>query len=225
MRHDHHRHILRGQILDDAQHLSRQLWIERRGRLIKEQDFRVERQGAGNTHALLLTARKLAGHLVLVTRKSHLCNKLVCAGLRLLARALKHADRCIGDVFHHGIVREQIVVLKHQTKPRARLFRYIALCVHRARTRIRRDGKVAKRERATIERLEQRGTAQQRGLTAARRPDNRHDLATLYLERDILEHLIATKRLARAFDFHHRVSHDNSPASFRRRPAASRPQS
>lgn len=44
MGHDHHRHILRGQILDDAQNLGRQLWIERRGRLIKEQDFRVERQ-------------------------------------------------------------------------------------------------------------------------------------------------------------------------------------
>ena len=133
----------------------------------------------------------------------------MCAGFRLLAWALKHADRSIGDVFHHGIVREQIVVLKHQTKPRARLFRHIALCVHRARTRIRRDGKVAKRERATIERLEQRGTAQQRGLTAARRPDNRHDLATLYLERDILEHLIAAKRLACVRYIHYRSGHGN----------------
>ena len=133
----------------------------------------------------------------------------MCAGLRLLARALKHADRCIGDIFHHGIVREQIVVLKHQTKPRACLFRYIALCVHRARTRIRRDGKVAKRERATVERLEQRGTAQQRGLTAARRPDNRHDLATFYLERDILEHFIAAKRLTRVRYIHYRSGHGN----------------
>ena len=34
--HDYHRHILRGQILDDTQHLGRQLGIERRGRLVKE---------------------------------------------------------------------------------------------------------------------------------------------------------------------------------------------
>ena len=122
---------------------------------------------------------------------------------RLLARALKNADRRIGDVFHHGIVREQIVVLKHQAKSRARLPGHIALRIDRARTRIRRNGKVAKRERASVERLEQRGTPQQRGLAATRRPDNRHDLSTLYLERDILEHLIAAKRLASVFDFHH----------------------
>ena len=188
----------------------------------KEQDLRVERQGAGNTYALLLTARKLAGHLVLVTRKPHLCNELVCASLRLLARALKHADRRIGDVFHHGIVREQIVVLEHQTKTRTRLFRYIALCVHRARTRIRRNGKVAKRERASVERLEQRGTPQQRGLAATRRPDNRHDLSTLYLERDILEHLIAAKRLASVRYIHYRINHGSNPIFSRRRPAASR---
>ena len=106
-------------------------------------------------------------------------------------------------------MREQIVVLKHQAESRARLFRYIALCVHRARTRIRRDGKVAKRKRATVERLEQCGTAQQRGLTAARRPDNRHDLATLDLERDILEHLIAAKRLTRVRYIHNRSGHRN----------------
>ena len=125
------------------------------------------------------------------------------AGFRLLARTLKHTNRRIGDVFHHGIVREQIVVLKHQAKPRARLLGHIALRIDRARTRIRRNGKVTKRERASVECLEQRGTPQQRGLAATRRPDNRHDLATLDLERNILEHLIAAKRLARAFDFHH----------------------
>ena len=122
---------------------------------------------------------------------------------RLLARALKHADRRVDDVFHHGIVREQVVILEHQTESRARLLGHIALRIDRARTRIRRNGKGTKRERSTVERLEQRGAAQQRGLTATRRPDNRHDLATLHLKRDILEHLIAAKRLARVFDFHH----------------------
>lgn len=34
--HDYHRHILRRQVLNDTQHLGRQLGVERRGRLIKE---------------------------------------------------------------------------------------------------------------------------------------------------------------------------------------------
>mgnify|MGYP007026094244 CR=1 FL=1 len=101
---------------------------------------------------------------------------------RLLARALKHANRRIGDVFHHGIVWEQIVVLEHQTKTRTRLLGNISLRIYRTRSRIRRNRKVAKRKRAAVECLEQRGTPQQRGLAATRRSDNRHDLATLYLE-------------------------------------------
>lgn len=44
MGHDHHRHILRGKVFNDTQHLGRQLGIERRSRLIKEQDLRIERQ-------------------------------------------------------------------------------------------------------------------------------------------------------------------------------------
>ena len=104
------------------------------------------------------------------------------AGFRLLARTLEHADRGVGDVFHHGIVRKQIVVLEHQAKVRARLLGHITFRIYRARARVRRNRKVAKRERATVERLEQRGTAQQRGLTAARRPDNRHDLTALDFE-------------------------------------------
>ena len=99
--------------------------------------------------------------------------------------------------------------MEHQAESRARLFEHIALRIDRARARIRRDGKVAKRERATVERLEQRGAAQQRGLAATRRPDNRHDLATLHLKRDILEHLIAAKRLTRVRYFHYRSGHGN----------------
>ena len=34
--HDHHRHILRGKVFNDTQHLGRQLGIERRGRLVKK---------------------------------------------------------------------------------------------------------------------------------------------------------------------------------------------
>ena len=57
--------------------------------------------------------------------------------------------------------------------------------------------------------LKQRGATQQRRLTATRRPDNRHDLATLHLERDILKHLIAAKRLTRVRYSHYRSGHGN----------------
>ena len=110
--------------------------------------------GAGDTHTLLLATRKLTRHLVLVARQPHLRNQLVSAGFRLLARTLKHADRRVDDVFHHGIVREQVVILEHQAESRACPLGHIALRIDCARTRIRRNGKVTKRERASVECLE-----------------------------------------------------------------------
>ena len=63
-------------------------------------------------------------------------------------------------------MREQVVIFGTPDRIAKRLLGHIALRIDRARARIRRNGKVTKRERASVECLEQRGTPQQRGLAA-----------------------------------------------------------
>ena len=55
---DHGRALL-GEAADDAQHLARQLRVERAGGLVEAEDVRVHGQRAGDGHALLLPAREL----------------------------------------------------------------------------------------------------------------------------------------------------------------------
>ena len=61
MRHDDHRHVLVGKRADDAQHLAREQRVERGGRLVEKENFRLHRERAGDGHALLLPARELIG--------------------------------------------------------------------------------------------------------------------------------------------------------------------
>ena len=59
VRHNDHRQAFLGQVLHDAQDFPDHLRIERRSRLVEEQDFRIHRQGAGDCDSLLLSAGQL----------------------------------------------------------------------------------------------------------------------------------------------------------------------
>ena len=88
-----------------------QLLVERRERLVQQQQRRVEDQGAGQRHALLLAARKLrrpafgeGGKLHQVERRAH---------LRVAVGAGQAADpQREGDVLRHRHVREQRIALE-----------------------------------------------------------------------------------------------------------------
>ena len=56
---DDHRHVLLGKRTDDLQNLPGQLGVERRGRLIKAENIRLQGQRPRDGHTLLLTAGKL----------------------------------------------------------------------------------------------------------------------------------------------------------------------
>ena len=72
MRHDDHGGLVLGQIAQDPQHLARQFGVEGRGRLVKAEDVRLQGQGAGNGHALLLPAGKLVRVMPRPVGKPHL---------------------------------------------------------------------------------------------------------------------------------------------------------
>jgi hypothetical protein len=46
-----------GKVLDHIQHVADQFWVKRRSHLVQQDQGRLQRQGAGNGHALLLPAR------------------------------------------------------------------------------------------------------------------------------------------------------------------------
>ena len=56
VRHDDHRRPLLGELFHDLQHLTDQLRIKRRGRLIEKNHIGLDRHGAGDADALLLSA-------------------------------------------------------------------------------------------------------------------------------------------------------------------------
>ena len=68
---DDHGAVAAFQALDHPQHLAGQLRVQRTGGLVKAQNVRLKAQCAGNGHALALAARKLAGVVFQLGRKTH----------------------------------------------------------------------------------------------------------------------------------------------------------
>ena len=97
-----------------------------------------------------------------------------------------------GDVALHGQVREQRVALEH----------------HVDRPPVRRHaGEVlaVKRHAPAVGRLEPRKHAQQRGLAAARRAEQREELALEYVEREVLDRGDGAEPLADGVEPHQRA--------------------
>ena len=61
---DEHRHALICEVAHDGKHFASELRVKRARRFIEEDNLRVCRNGAGNGNALLLTAGKLRGVII-----------------------------------------------------------------------------------------------------------------------------------------------------------------
>ena len=78
VRDNDHGSFLVGQIAQNAQNFAGQLRVKGAGRFIKAKDIRFQRQGAGNSHTLLLAAGKLVRVMVFPLRKA-ICARRVRA--------------------------------------------------------------------------------------------------------------------------------------------------
>ena len=110
---DGHGHARRRQVLHDLQDLAHQLWVKRGGRLIKEHDFRLHRQRAGNRHTLLLPAREFCRIVIRAIRQPHSIKELQGLNASFLLRTLQHLDRSFHHVLQSCHVREQVEALEH----------------------------------------------------------------------------------------------------------------
>ncbi|MNG93382.1 hypothetical protein D3C79_523480 [compost metagenome] len=99
-------------VLDLHLHMFTQLLVERAERFVHQHQLGLEHQRPGQGHALLLATRQLAGVAlgegIELDHVQHPLDPLADVGLAQVAHAQRE-----GQVFGHGHVREQGVVLEH----------------------------------------------------------------------------------------------------------------
>src|ERR1043165_4441234 len=176
------------QIPDQLLDLRRGDRIERRGRLVHQQDLRIDRQRAGDAQPLLLAARERERRLVqavlhLVPQRRALQRRLHrLVELLLLARA---ADaQAVGDVVVDRL-RERVRLLEDHADAAAQRHDVGAGRVDVFPVDL--DRPLAVRVRDDV--VHPVDGADERRLPAARRPDQRGDLRLRDLQVDPVEHL------------------------------------
>ena len=163
-----------------------QLAVERAERFVEQQELWTDRERARDRNALLLAARE---HPHRALGEVPHVNEVEEAGHRrpdVLARGASRG-KPEGDVFRDGEVGKERVVLKHHA--------HVA-----AVRRTRRDVLTVEPHRAGVGRKQARHDAQQRGLAATGRPEQRDELAALDAEVDAVEHPRAGKGFRGAGD-------------------------
>ena len=167
-------------------HFLAQLQIERRKRFVQQQNARLRGQRAGQSHALLLAARQLAG----LARRQRLQfdqrqHPLHCRGDFGFGTPLHFKAKA--DVLRHGKVWKQRIALEHR--------------VHRTFVR-RQIGDVGtfQQDGALGRHFEPGDQPQQRGLAAARRAQQGKELALLDLHRHIVKRAQCSRALIKYFN-------------------------
>ncbi len=154
-------------------HLGSQLEVERRERLVEQQDARLVGEGAGEGDALLLTAGKLCRLAVLEPVELHESEHLGDLRRDLRALAAAHLET-EGDVLRDRQMREDGIALEHGVDRPAERRQPIELLA-------------MQQDRAGILRLETGDEAQHRGLAAAARAEQREELVRTDCNRDAVE--------------------------------------
>lgn len=98
--------------LHDAQDLAYQLWIERRGRFIKEKNFWLHRECSGDRDPLLLPTGKLAWIVTASVAEPHLIQVSPCTFVRFFLSYAEYLKWALHYVFDGTTMRPQIEGLK-----------------------------------------------------------------------------------------------------------------
>ena len=98
MGHHHHGHAVSGQLSHGIEHLLHPFGIEGTGGFVEQHHLRIQSQGAGDRHPLLLAAAQLRGKLVRLLSDPHLIEQLDGPLLSLRFGSFLHLHRRQGDV-------------------------------------------------------------------------------------------------------------------------------
>ncbi|MNF61107.1 hypothetical protein D3C84_427430 [compost metagenome] len=160
--------------------------VEGRQRLIQQQQAWPGHQGAGEGHALALTARQLVrvtrGKVIELHQFEHFCDAFAAViGIDLL-----HAQ-AEGDVLFHGHIGEQCIALEHHADP-------AFLRAHR------HDIGTIEQDFAAIHRSQAGDAAQQGGFAATGRAEQGDELTFLDFAIDVAEHCGAGEAFLKMLD-------------------------
>src|SRR5256885_955337 len=116
MRYQQHRHTILGELAHNGENLADELGVQRRGDFIEEQNLGLHSHGAGDAHALLLTARELSGIAVELVCKTHSQQPLFCNGPGLGLRFATNLAQPKHDVLRGRQVRKQVKHLEYHAR-------------------------------------------------------------------------------------------------------------
>jgi hypothetical protein len=167
--HDEHRAGLARHALQQLPHRSGVFRIEVPRRLVAQQQRRPVHQRPRNRDALPLAAGEFAGQVRRPAAQSDVLEQFV-GSIRVVVRHLAAGELRQQDVFGGGALREQVVVLKDESDPRAAELGEQARIERERVDPVKRDGAA----RRPVERAED---VEQRALARAARPDDRQRLA------------------------------------------------
>lgn len=164
-----------GPLLENPQHLELEqvacLRVERGERLVHDEHARLDRQGAREAGPLLHPAGQLVRIGVLEPFQADHADELLNARCRVPA-GHPPDGQAVSDVAEHRLPREEAEVLEHHAHALGRLG----------------DRAAGDADRPAARLDQARDAAKQRGLPAAGRPDDRHDLRRPDIEGDARQH-------------------------------------
>ena len=162
-------------------HILAHLQVEGRQRFVEQQHARLVDQGAGDGHTLLLATGERLHVAVFVVRHAHELKHFLHALLDLFFRHFVEFQ-AKGHVVIDVEMRKERIALEYGIQF-TQIWRYVV------------DDLAFHRHGSFVGLGEAGDQAQRRGLAATRRAEQRHELATLHAERDVVEHLPFTERL------------------------------
>src|SRR6266508_2586726 len=202
----HHRHPALGQLDHDVEDLLDHLRVERRGRLVEQDDLGAHGQRTGDGRTLLLAAGQLGRVALGLLGDADAREQFAGTRLGLGLWGPAGLDGAEGDVVQHGLVREQVEGLEHHAdvgpQP-GELFTLLG------------QGRPVDLDRAAVDRLEPVDAAAQGRLPRPGRADHDDDLAGFHREVDVVEHMELTEGLVHPLEGHELCSH-TAPAFPRR---------
>ena len=187
------RHDDDGAVGNDRRHkvldCQRRDGVERRAGLVKQDHVGVERQRARNAQTLLLAARKRVGALVELVfdlvPKRRAAQAFLDHAVELVAVGDAVALRRKRDVVANGLA-ERVGLLEHHANGTAQLVGVFGLGVHVAPAIV----DLALHAAAANLAIHEVEATQEGRLTAARRPNERRDLALVEVERRIVQCMV-----------------------------------
>ena len=174
------------QFLDHGAHLHAQLRIQIGKRFIHQKHIGLDHQRARQRHALLLSAGQRIGHTIRILIDLYQLQELFRFGSD---HVLGHLPvlQTEGNVLAHGHVREDRIVLEYHAD--------VSLAgIHIV------DQRIVKIKFAVFNRVESGNHAQQRGLSAAGRPQQREEFTVAYIQTQIVNYRVVTIPFYRMFD-------------------------